>query len=61
MIDPTIYDLTEETAKYILNHWELLSMFYVIGIISMAMVLIKYVYKGSIIIINKIKNKRTTL
>lgn len=60
MIDPSIYDLTEEYAKYILNHWEVLAMFYIIGVLATAVVLINYIYKGSVIIINKIKNKRTT-
>lgn len=60
MIDPSIYDLTEETARYILNHMEVLGMFYIIGVIATATVLINYIYKGSVIIINKIKNKRTT-
>lgn len=60
MIDPSIYDLTEETARYILNHMEILGMFYIIGVIATSTVLINYIYKGSIIIINKIKNKRTT-
>lgn len=58
MIDASIYDLTQEQASYILNHWEILAMFYIIGVLVTAGFLINYIYKGSVIIINKIKNKR---
>lgn len=46
MIDPSIYDLTEETARYILAHFDLLGMFYIIGVLCTTVTILYYSYIG---------------
>lgn len=58
MIDISVYDITEEMARYILAHWEVVGFFYTAGVLFLAGELITWIIKISNKIINYFKQKK---
>ena len=58
VIDPVLYNLTEEELKYILAHLDVVGIFYVIGFITCVWQLGLVIYKIIKLIIKKIKERK---
>jgi len=58
MIDISMYNLTEEEIRLVLNNLSLISFFYIVGVLYLVSSIITYLIKGCNWIVKKIKEKK---